>query len=350
MYAGDRLLESYVFPWALVSLIVTGATALLWGVRPAVFVLLLSAVFSTFVVPAMHVSHFYDRDLSLRLRSARTLLLVASGALVVALARWARLMNRRAEQRKTVLETLHQAIVPAWLADIPGFDVAATYHPAFRDEYVGGDFYDVFPVKPQRFGILIGDVVGKGKAAALSTAMLRYCVRAFASLDMTPAQILRQTNRFIEGQEANFRSATLLVGILDACSGKIRIASAGHEPPMARRACGGIEVVKVDGLILGIDTDFPYTETEICLGPGDALLFLTDGVTESRDSQRRFLGSEGAAELLAACADTPTATASLARFESELLDYIGSGNRDDIALVLLVRHPSQQRSSQPVPR
>jgi hypothetical protein len=198
MWVGNRLLLEYVFPWSLVALLVVGATAIYWGNKPAVLVLTLSVVFSDILLPDLRSTHFQINVLSSQIQMLRMPLFALCGGTVIWLTHQSRLIQERAEKRKSVVDTLHLMTLPRSLPVVPGYDISSSYRPARTDEGVGGDFYDFFLVRKSIYGILIGDVVGKGKEAAISTAMLRYSVRSFASLKMSPAQIMCCTNDMIE--------------------------------------------------------------------------------------------------------------------------------------------------------
>ncbi len=190
MYVGDTVLLNFGFPWALVSLLVIAATASLWGARPAIVVLVLSALFGELIVPDLHIAYLYGHDLSWHVRVVRMLLFIACGAATVWLTFQARRMQEQAERRRGVVETLQRMISPERLSGVPGYDISGIYRPARHEDEVGGDFYDLYPIAPGVYGLLIGDVMGKGKEAAEYTAVLRYSVRAFTGLAQSPAQAL----------------------------------------------------------------------------------------------------------------------------------------------------------------
>ncbi len=232
---------------------------------------------------------------------------------------------------------LQSMILPETLAHAPGYDLSGVYKPARHEEEVGGDFYDFYPLAPGLYGILIGDVMGKGKEAAASTALLRYSVRAFTSTGTRPAQVMRQLNSLLEGQEGRFETASLFVGVLDAVTGTLHYACAGHEPPMLARVDGEEETLDSTGPILGIGLDLPYTEDSITLEPGDALFLMTDGVTEARSERGQFLESAGAWRLLRSALGAPSVQEALTSLDAALTGFIGRASRDDIAMLLLRR-------------
>ena len=341
MLIGDRYLIRYGFPWALVALLVVAAVSNLWGGRPAMMVLVIAALFGDLVVPDLHISYFYGQDLSWRIRIMRGVLFAVCGGAIIWLSYQARLMHEKAERRRGVVEALQRMILPEHLAEVPGYELSCVYRPARHEEEVGGDFYDFFPLASGTYGILIGDVMGKGKEAAAYTALLRYSVRAFSSLSAGPGQILGQLDFLIETEQTGFGTASLFLGVLDARSGVLQYASAGHEPPLLLRGDGTEEALEATGPIIGVGAGLPYGEKTVPLNLGDALLLMTDGVSEARNAQGEFLDSEGVWRLFRATKSAPTAAHGLALLDHALEAFIGSNSRDDIAMLLLRREPGR---------
>ncbi len=323
--------------WALIALLVIAMTAGLWGMRPAALSLGLFTVFGMTVVA--HIQAL-PKD-TLFMQVLRPLLFAGCGAAAVGLIAWARRMQRQAETRREVVQALQSMTLPTALAHAVGYDLSGCCKPAHREEEVGGDFYDFYPAGTGQYCLLIGDVMGHGKEAAASTALLRYSVRAFCSAGASPAEIITRLNTLIESQGLPFETATLFVGLLDPRSGALSYANAGHEPPLLKRSGGAEEVLAPTGPILGVGLEAVYTQKTVALEAGDALLLLTDGVTEARNTHGEFLGSAGAWWMLRAALKASTAQAALTALERELADYVGPNRtdtrRDDIALLLLRR-------------
>ena len=342
MGVGNAALLRYGFSWALASLLVVVAAASLWGVRPGLLVLALSAVYGAAVVPHLQPPPRLLAAPAEHVLVMRTLLFVTCGAAGVWLTQRARQMQSQAETRRGVVTALRSSILPDTLAKAPGYDVGGVYRPFHQEEEVGGDFYDFYPVGGGRYGLLLGDVMGKGKEAAASIALLRYSVRAFSSTDIDPAQIMAQLDGLIARQQMRFETASLFLGILDTQAGRLRYASAGHEPPLLRRADGGEEALDSTGPILGIGLGAEYEEETVRLDVGDALLLMTDGVTEARDERGQFVDSAGAWRLLrAALAEADreglSSQAAVAALDTALAAMLGPRQRDDIAMLLLRR-------------
>ena len=337
MYAADLKLVRYGFPWALVYLLAVAVVANFWGARPALLVLALSAIFGDLIVPDLHISYFYGLDPSWRVRAMRTLLFVACGLALIWVTERARNLKERSEQRRRVVEALQRMILPEHFETMPGYDLSGFYMPAHKEDEVGGDFYDFFPIGNGTYGLMIGDVMGKGKEAAASTALLRYSVRAFTSLGIGPAAALKRLNSMIENQHFPFDTATIFLGILDPVAGELRFSSAGHEPPMLYRAQGIGMSLSTSGMMLGVGIECEYDEDMVVLHPGDHLLLMTDGATEARSEQGQFLTCDGVWEMLKNAVREDSTESALSRLTSDLVSYIGHSNRDDIALLLLRR-------------
>jgi sigma-B regulation protein RsbU (phosphoserine phosphatase) len=337
MWLGNSLLLEYAFPWSLVALLVVGATAIFWGNKPALLVLVLSAVFSGIFLPDLRSTNFHINVLSRQIQMIRMPLFALCGGTVIWLTHQSRLIQERAEKRKSVVEALQLMTLPESLPHIRGYDISSSYRPARIDEGVGGDFYDCFIVRDTVYGVLIGDVVGKGKEAAISTALLRYSVRSFASLNMTPAQILYRTNCLIEQQNMDFQTATLFFALLNCSSGELRYSSAGHEPPLHLLANGRCESLDCGGPMLGIGNESTYEEASVYLSVDDRLIMMTDGVTEARSPQGDFLDIGGVMRFMDGIPKEWNTDKAVSQLDTLLSVYTSGRYRDDVAILLLKR-------------
>lgn len=345
---GDAAILRFGFSWVLFSLLLIVATANLWGSRAAALVLALSAVYGATVVP--HIPPAFSQHPPAWPIFLRTLLFAACGLASIFLTSRARRMQgqaekmqRRAELRQGVVAALRATILPPTLAEAPGYDLSGVYHPLHQEEEVGGDFYDFYPLGNGRYGLLIGDVMGKGKEAAASIALLRYSVRALSSAEASPARVMRQLNCLIETQQVPFETASLFLGFLETGSGWLRYANAGHEPPLLKRADESEEVLNSTGPILGVGLIENYEEATVILARNDALLLVTDGVTEARSEEGEFLDSDGTWLLLRSALRAASSQKSFASnnvltlLDIALTNYIGSNRCDDVAMLLLRR-------------
>ena len=242
--------------------------------------------------------------------------------------------NSRSHRARTeVAQTLQRSLLPPHLPHIAGLELAQRYH-SMGDVEVGGDFFDVFPAGDGRWGVVMGDVCGKGVGAAALTALARYTVRAGA-IEGEPAAVLRLLNRAILDTDVGERFCTLAHAKIEAVDGRARVvlACGGHPLPLVLTAAGEVRSVGTPGTAVGLFEDIELTEVELTLEPGDALALYTDGFTEARSPEGAFdpdllgralstaagLDAEGIAEVV----------------EREVLAFEAGRQRDDMALLVL---------------
>lgn len=340
MYVGDAAMMRFGFSWALVSLLLVVVVASLWKERPALLALVLSALYGILVVPHVQPSPLQQTP-AWHVLILRTVLFVVCGGVTIWLTYRARLMQGRAETRHEVLLALRSMILPDVLAAAPGYDLNSIYEPLHQEEEVGGDFYDFYKLEGGRYGVLIGDVMGKGKEAAVSIALLRYSIRAFSSSDAHPAHVLEQLNHLIETQGLPFTTASLFFGFLDPSTGLLCYTNAGHEPPLLKGADGREALLDSTGPILGLGLGAAYQQESIVLSPGDSLLLMTDGVSEARNNQGEFLESDGVWRLFRNALRASGPPNALVSLSAALTNFIGTNRCDDIAMLLLRRQETQ---------
>lgn len=190
------------------------------------------------------------------------------------------------EDQRASAEQLQRSLLPT-LTDVPpGVEVAGRYWPAGTAHLIGGDFYDVFRIDANRWGVLIGDVCGKGMEAASLTGLARYTVQGAAPFCAAPSDMLRAMHTALRQREAStFCTACLLV-IEFAPDGAARaqICLGGHPAPLLRRADGSVAEVGEGGSILGW-FDPVLCDTDLTLAAGDVLVLYTDGLTDAPGDQ-----------------------------------------------------------------
>jgi serine/threonine-protein kinase RsbW len=187
------------------------------------------------------------------------------------------------ERERAVTLGLQRAMLPQGLLEDPRCTIAAHYAAAVDTLEVGGDWYDAFCVAPDRIGLVVGDVVGKGLDAAATMGQLRSAVRAHGVSGLSPQAVLEHLDDFV-GQTENAEAATVALAEVDLSSGEIRLACAGHPPPI---------VVPPDGdptLIwegrsgpLGFRASAKRSEGRWRIEPMSRILLYTDGAVEQRD-------------------------------------------------------------------
>lgn len=225
----------------------------------------------------------------------------------------------------------------------PGLEVEPFYDPALDDALIGGDFYDLFPLEGGWVAFVVGDVSGKGLAAATHTSEVKYALRAYLRTYEEPdlARTLPRLNRFLcEAQALEGRGfgtfVVLSVAVIDTVTGEARIATAGAEAPLVLRADGGVEMVEVTGLPLGLEPRGRYTERSVRLAPGETLLLCTDGLTEARRGDE-LLGNEGVAHLAQQAAIGHRPLGEMSRRIVEGARAFAGGKLQDDACLLLIR-------------
>jgi phosphoserine phosphatase RsbU/P len=197
-----------------------------------------------------------------------------------------RTADRERDRLRLLVGGLQRSLLPASLAVPPGMTTASLYHMASADE-VGGDFYDLFPLPGDRWGFFLGDVRGKGVAAAAVTAAARYTLRAAAVYDSEPVAVLRNLNAVVYQDYARpeHRHCTVIFGVLERRGSgyTATIASGGHPPALVVRADGSAAYHTTDGgTLIGILPAPRLVSRTITLEPGDTMILYSDGLTEAR--------------------------------------------------------------------
>jgi serine phosphatase RsbU (regulator of sigma subunit)/anti-sigma regulatory factor (Ser/Thr protein kinase) len=181
-------------------------------------------------------------------------------------------------------DVLERSFVPERLPEIPGVQLAARFVPGGAGVDVGGDWYDVLETEGGQIGVAIGDVAGRGVAAASLMGQLRNALRAYAFEAHSPGVALEHLNRLACSRDG-IVMATLIYLVLDPTSGHVRLASAGHLPPLKSTPDGETTYLEEGrSLPLGVAAATKYHEAEYVLEPGSTLLLYTDGLVEQRST------------------------------------------------------------------
>jgi PAS domain S-box-containing protein len=238
------------------------------------------------------------------------------------------------EERDQVARTLQRSLLPGELPDIPGVELAGRYVAAGEGNEVGGDFYDCFPTGGGDWALVIGDVCGKGAEAATLTALARYTLRAAAQHTREPRAILLELNEALLRQQLGYRFCTVLYVSLKPHDGHVSacVATGGHPLPMVVRADGTVETVGTPGSLVGILEEPDVTEKSIDLAAGDALVLVTDGVTEATAADRAT--GPGRLEALLAAYAGAGAEAIAEAVERDAIESQGGAPRDDVAVLV----------------
>jgi PAS domain S-box-containing protein len=234
-----------------------------------------------------------------------------------------------------IARVLQTSLLPPDLPQIPGMELAAAYHAAGEGNEVGGDFYDVFRTAPGDWAVVVGDVCGKGADAAALTALVRYTVRAAAVQARKPKRVLAMLNEAILRQREEREFCTIAYARLRPIAGgaRLTVCCGGHPLPVIVRADGTVESAAKPGSLIGVFPEPDLSDVLIELGPGDAVVLYTDGVTEARSPDGQF-GDHLLPEVLAQSAGL-SANEIATLIETTVLDFQAGRPRDDIAIVVL---------------
>jgi serine phosphatase RsbU (regulator of sigma subunit) len=248
---------------------------------------------------------------------------------------------RELEKERTRLESelelarrIQRRLLPEASPEIAGLEIAGMSEAARE---VGGDYYDHFDLGGGRVLLVIADVSGKGVPAALLMSGFRASLMSQDANVLPPDQLAGRCNEFLHRSVESGKFVTAFLGLLDASSGKLVYANAGHNPPALLRADGEIEWLAAGGLMLGIQPQTRFESGEATMERGDLLALYTDGVTEGMDAAGDMWGEARLEEALRRLHQRPCAEAarSLVR---EVRAFEGdTGPADDITVLLARR-------------
>ncbi|MGI5194447.1 SpoIIE family protein phosphatase [Streptomyces sp. CA-288835] len=239
-------------------------------------------------------------------------------------------------ERMAISQSLQRSLLPPELPVIEGVEVEVIYRAAGEGNEVGGDFYDVFPIRDGAYGFAIGDVCGTGPEAAAVTGLARHALRLLAREGFGGPAVLERLNSAILDEGARSRFLTLLYGELwpqDDGSAVLKIVCAGHPLPLRLRQDGTVEPAAEPQPLLGVMDDLELYEQTVTLDPGDVLLCVTDGVTERREGTR-MLGDDGLTDVLTTCTGL-TAGAVAARIMRAVERFASDAPSDDMAILAM---------------
>ena len=246
--------------------------------------------------------------------------------------------GRGARQRSETHAREHQdalmiqrALLPAALPSTACFDIVGAWRPA---QGFGGDCYDAVVFAPDRVGLTIADVAGKGLPAALIMSSLQAAFRAFAVESGAPAAICASVNRLLCAQMIAGRFATCCYLRLDTSRGTLAYTNAGHNAPLLVHAGGAIERLDIGGIVMGVFADAEYREGSASVASGDRLVLYTDGITEARNDDGEEYG-EARLEAALLRYRQHDAAALHAAVMGEVTTFAANGFEDDATLLVV---------------
>ena len=239
--------------------------------------------------------------------------------------------KERLERELKVAADIQMSILPDVLPVHEHYDFGGRILPARQ---VGGDFYDVFHLGDNKFGVLIGDVADKGVPSAIFMARAHALIIAEADDAMTPGEVLRRTNKHITRLEKSVQFVTALYGVLDTATGEFSYARAGHEPPLLLHEHGDVHrLPHQPGMALGLWENIALDEYRLFLPKGSLLVMFTDGMTDCRNPRGEPFGLERIKKTMTGLVTLSAQEACNQLFESLMEYQKGSKQDDDVTLV-----------------
>jgi sigma-B regulation protein RsbU (phosphoserine phosphatase) len=239
---------------------------------------------------------------------------------------------------------IQKSFLPREVVSVPGVELFAEYRAAYS---VGGDFYDVFWVAPDRVGVFIGDISGKGVAGALLMARISSEMHVAALAHVEPVAVLTAMNRALLARNQPELFYTAIYLTLDVKSGEVVLANAGHPPPYCMRSDGVLQAITEGaGGPVGIVEDPQFQAIRLRLGHGDTLVLYTDGVIEASAANGTLYGSQRLEGVLALADKHPHSIAEriLASVAEHMVDVPAN---DDLTLFIAQRNVGRPATLQP---
>jgi len=241
--------------------------------------------------------------------------------------------KERLERELQVAADIQLSILPDELPVLDEFGFGARILPARQ---VGGDLYDIFLLKDNQVGVLIGDVADKGVPSAIFMARAHALIMAEADMGMTAGEVLQVVNRHITRLQKSTQFVTVLYGILDLKTHEFNYARAGHETPLLLHPDGTVErIPHSPGMALGLWDTVTLDERTITLPPGSTLLLYTDGMTDCRNPRGESFGLDNIKTTLSGLSKVNAQQVCDNLLETLVKYQDGSKQDDDVTLVAI---------------
>ena len=231
--------------------------------------------------------------------------------------------------------TLQDAMLPASLPHLPGYELAVVFQPARE---VGGDIYDVRRLDPDRVILWIADLAGHSVYGFVHLSLVHSHLRAASREGPSPAEIAQAVNHRVYEELQPDSYAAVFLGVLDHTNHTLTFANCGHLPPLLLRrgATDTVEELSTGGIVIGGKREASYSEQRVALSPGDVVICYTDGIAEARNRQGEFFGTEGVVRVAQRNAAAP-ATVVAETILSEAARFAADVRADDVTLIVLRR-------------
>ena len=247
-----------------------------------------------------------------------------------------RFERERMERELALASEIQQRFQPTAPPHVEGYELQGISFPCYE---IGGDYYDFIEREDGRLVIALGDVSGKGTAAALLMSSLHAAIHAQSASHDSLVATISAVNRYLADNIPANRFVTLFYAELDPVAGTLSFLNAGHNPPLIVHAAGTVEQLASGGLPLGIKRDAEYREGRTQLQLGDVLVIYSDGVTEAVSPTGEEFGATRLYEVVSRNIET-SAAGIRDRIESSLTKFAqGTSAADDITLVIVKRQP-----------
>ena len=254
----------------------------------------------------------------------------------------ARFQQERLERELQLAMEIQQRFQPTAPPVVAGYEFQGISFPCYE---IGGDYYDFIKRDDGRLVIALGDVSGKGTAAALLMSSLHAAIHAQTGSHDTLVETISAVNRYLAENIPPNRFVTLFYAELDPESGALSFLNAGHNPPLIVHAAGTVEQLASGGLPLGIKADADYREGRTTMQMGDVLCIYSDGVTEAASPNGEEFGPTRLYEVVSRNVDA-SAAGIRDRIESALTKFSqGTQAADDITLVIVKRQAETRQLS-----
>ena len=244
--------------------------------------------------------------------------------------------RERLEREFQLARSIQQTFLPESLPKLDRWELFCLWRPARQ---VSGDFYDIIPLKDDKWGLVIADVADKGMPAALYMTLIRTLIRATANdEDDSPSSVLRRVNDLLVADSKSGMFVTIVYGVLSVKSNTLDYANAGHNPPLVLRSNSKrLQKLPGTGMAMGIFEGIEIHQNTIRIKPGDCVVFYTDGITEAFSPQDLMYGEKRLKQVIRN-STAPRAEELAQAIDKSVTSFIDDGSStDDITMLILKR-------------